>query len=382
MKKKGMKSAVLGAMVAAASVATADESTELNTLKQQVQIQKQELAALMEKMELIEKNQTATTAQVDSMGWASNIILKGDFRYRYESREDDDGLAKSRQRLRARIGMDAKVNDEVKFGLRLATGGNATSTNQDVDGNFDGKGFYLDRAYVTYSPQAVDGLDVTLGKMAKPWFEASDLVFDGDLNPEGIAATYKIGPLIFAAGNFVAEEELSDDVRLRVAQIAADLSPSEEVKATVGLSYFGITNDENGDQDSKGNDLYQNGFDIVEAFAVADVNAGMPLSLTGHYVMNGAADENESAYLVGFGTKAGKWKFAYNYRHVEANSVVEGLNDGDFGQGKAGWKGSKLSAGYSLSKNFSAGASYFLANEEINGDGEMDMLQLDLKAKF
>lgn len=394
MKKNVMMGAVLGAMVVAAGVAKADDSAELKALKQQLQLQKQELADLLAKMEQIETSQQSTSAVTEATDWASRIRLNGDFRYRYELREDEDGLSKARERIRARLGLSAQVNDEVKFGMRLATGGGSTSTNETLDDNFAGKDFYLDRAYVTYSPKEVAGLDITLGRMPKPWFEASDLVFDGDLNPDGIAAQYAMGPVGLVAGTFVAEEHLNQDVRLNVLQVSGDLEPSDNVKLTLGASYFGLTNDEQSDYTELEYDsdtgtwseetdyVFEQGYDIVEGFAVAKVKAKLPVTATAHYAVNCAADEDENAFLIGFGTQTGKWKFGYNYRRVELNSVMDALNDGDFGQGKPGWEGSKLTAGYSISKNFSAGASWFLANKEIDGDEEMDMVQLDLKAKF
>lgn len=377
MKKNVMMSAVLGAMVVAAGAAKADDAADLAKLQEQVKLQKQELVDLLAKMEQIEKGQKAAKADLKKSDWASKMKINGDFRYRQEWRDDETGLGKSRQRIRARVGLKAKVNDEVKFGMRLATGGKEpTSTNQDLGNTFIDKGFFLDRAYITYSPKAIEGLDITLGKMAKPWYEASDLVFDGDVNPEGIAAQYTCGPVTLAAGNFIVQEEVTDDIRLMMLQAVGKMAPSDDVKVTLGTTYFGVANDQNDTA------AFQDGFDIVDGFAVADVKAALPLKVTAHVANNFAADSDSSAFLVGLGTKTGKWKFAYNYRRLEANSVIDGLNDSDFGRGETGWEGSKLTAGYSISKNFSAGAAWFFANKEIDGDGEMDMLQLDLKAKF
>lgn len=385
MKKNVMMSAFLGAVVVATGVAQADDATELQALKRQVEMQKQEMIDLLAKMEQIEKSQQNTKTQMADMSWASNVKLKGDFRYRYEMREEDTAGDddKNRERIRARIGLEAQVNDEVKFGARLATGNSssATSTNQtigDKEETFSKKNVWIDLAYVTYSPEAVAGLDVTLGKMKKPWAEVSDLVFDGDVNPDGIAVNYDAGVAQFTAATLVVDDEYTEDVRLNVLQVAGDLEPSEEVSMTLGATYFGVTNDEgSGDVDQ--------GFDIGEMFAVADLEAGLPLSLTGHYANNFAADSDGAAFLVGLSTKAGDWKFGYDYRRVEQNANIESLNDGDFGNGDGtgcGWTGHKLKAGYSISKNFSAGASYFFAMEEIDGDEEGQLLQLDLKAKF
>jgi len=87
MKKNVMMSAVLGAMVVAAGTAKADDAADLKQLQEQVKLQKQELVDLLAKMEQLEKTQQNTNDKVKTADWASNMKLKGDFRYRYEWQE-------------------------------------------------------------------------------------------------------------------------------------------------------------------------------------------------------------------------------------------------------------------------------------------------------
>ena len=55
------------------------------------------------------------------------------------------------------------MNETVKFGVRLATGGdNPISTNQTLDGFASTKDFGVDRAYVAWTP--VKGSTITAGR--------------------------------------------------------------------------------------------------------------------------------------------------------------------------------------------------------------------------
>jgi hypothetical protein len=97
---------------------------------------------------------------------------------------------RARLRLRARLGIAAKVNDSTSVGLRLATGAanDRVSTNQTLGQNFNRYQFLLDRAFIHYEP--IDGGSLTLGRMANPWF-GTDLQWSDNLSFEGISAHYQ-----------------------------------------------------------------------------------------------------------------------------------------------------------------------------------------------
>ncbi|TXT32009.1 MAG: hypothetical protein FD131_571 [Rhodocyclaceae bacterium] len=105
---------------------------------------------------------------------------------------------RERFRVRARLGMLAKVSDDWSAGVRLATGttSDRVSTNQTMGQDFNKYQFLVDRAYVKYDP--VEWLSVTGGRVPNPWL-STDLVWDEDLNFEGFAATLKPS---FANGDF------------------------------------------------------------------------------------------------------------------------------------------------------------------------------------
>ena len=70
--------------------------------------------------------------------WVKNAKLKGDFltRYQYE-RKETDADARTRGRIRYRLGLDTKVNDQIKVGLGIASGADdPRSTNQTFTDTF------------------------------------------------------------------------------------------------------------------------------------------------------------------------------------------------------------------------------------------------------
>jgi Putative porin len=102
------------------------------------------------------------------------------------STQDD----RDRLRLRARLAINAKVADTVTAGLRLATGSatDRVSTNQTLGQNFNRYAFLLDRAFIKFDP--TPWASVSAGRVANPWF-STDLVWDDDLNFEGLTAGFK-----------------------------------------------------------------------------------------------------------------------------------------------------------------------------------------------
>lgn len=105
---------------------------------------------------------------------------------------------RERFRVRARLGMLARVSDDWSAGVRLATGNTTdrVSTNQSLGQDFNKYQLLVDRAYVKYEP--AEWLSISGGRIANPWF-STDLVWDEDLNFEGLAATLKYS---FANGDF------------------------------------------------------------------------------------------------------------------------------------------------------------------------------------
>ena len=317
---------------------------------------------------------------------ATDYSIKGDLRYRHETQDKDSVQEKDRHRLRARIGVYGDVNDRVTFGTRLASGSSESpiSTNQDLTGEAESKKIWLDLAYFKIDSLLIDGVDATFGKMKQPWDNISDLLFDGDVNPEGISTEYNVSlnestELAYQVGHFILENNnTEDDVALNSAQVSLTKDISENVGLKAGLSYYDYVNmdSQTGENNTAGID-----FNIVQGFAELSLSqTSLPLTLFIDYAQNSEVDEEDVAWMSGVSTKSGDWSYAYNYRDVGIDSIYGNWSDSDFHGGGTGGSGHKFKVKYAMDKNLSAGATYFVTEKE---DGtEVNTLQLDLVSKF
>ncbi|MEI8243947.1 MAG: putative porin, partial [bacterium] len=121
--------------------------------------------------------------------WADAITFKGDVRYRVETRQDSSkGYAGNPdieyERIRARLGAEAKLNDDVKAVIRLTTdgfkgttaGGDPVSGNQDLTGLASKKFLFLDLAYIDWNifGEGNSELHGLAGKMVNPFITMND----------------------------------------------------------------------------------------------------------------------------------------------------------------------------------------------------------------
>jgi hypothetical protein len=118
----------------------------------------------------------------------NRVRFTGDIRVRGEDFFQDCPacVARNRARVRVRLGIEGKLNEDFIGGLALATGtlGDPTTTNTTLTNFFDRHSVGLDRGYITFNPVAHKWLSVTGGKWAYSW-QRTSITFDPDLNPEG-----------------------------------------------------------------------------------------------------------------------------------------------------------------------------------------------------
>lgn len=385
-----IKATLLGATISLAPAAFAADKELLDILKANGSISTSQYE------ELLQKADKPSDELLKKMAWAGKIKIKGDLRVRNENRSTTNAVSdKGRQRYRARIGVYADVTENVKAGIRFSSGKNdtATSTNETIDDNFDKDDAGIDLAYINW--EVLDGLELMGGKFKQPWQQVSGgLVWDGDLNPEGVAARYttKIGgaKVIGSAGLLSLDDNGSsraEDETISFGQVAAKFKLAG-AETLIGASIYDFSEGDNNPLDTgKGNDSTQ--YQLTELFGQTQVKLGLPIKFYGHYVVNNDADGinkgEDTAWLLGVGTKMGQWKASYDYRDVELNSVFAAFNDSDFADGYSDSKGSRLKLSYAINKNFSVGTTYL--NTEMGqltskGEGNVDTWQIDLKAKF
>jgi hypothetical protein len=167
----------------------------------------------------------------------NELELYGDMRVRYEQRQGttasvvpgapgpNDTLKRSRERYRLRLGLRGTLADDWFFGLRLETSTNPRSTNVtfgDDAGPF-GKtsdGAFIGQAYLGYT--GIRDLKLTVGRMPNP-LVTTLMVWDGDINPEGMAEQWKHSyNFSFGGGTTTTAESYSKDSKSTAAITAAE----------------------------------------------------------------------------------------------------------------------------------------------------------------
>ena len=435
MKKRIMLITVLLIISGLTGIAKAASDEDVAALKQQMAEMQAKIAQMEEKQsqqnaasnirifevekKISEAGKKQASGLPDSLKWAENVKFSGDLRYRHESIDAQssgvDQPGTNHHRIRARLGLDAKVNDEWDLGFRIATGSdsNPNSTNQTLDNGFTKKDIWLDLAYFNYHPKFIDRLNVYGGKMPNPFYKAGNntLIWDDDVNPEGIAAKYMIpfgdnDKLYVNAGGLWLKEDTSaaGGSALWGAQTYLKhefenknyLLGGASIYAFSGLEGKGtLFNNNNGygntvtttGAGTAQRSFYTMDYNVCEAFGEYGFKVmGLPAAAYGNYVKNTAATNSEdTAWLLG-GTfnKAkdpGSWEVGYNYREVDKDAVLGLMTDSDFVGGGTNGKGHMFSFKYQLTKNIQTALTYFLTKK---GDNEDDYRRLmaDLVFKF
>ena len=281
----------------------------------------------------------------------SAFKFSGDFRLRYENTSNqilgtplpDNEDARNRQVIRLRAAATKQVNDMIKVGARLTTGSSDDPNSTDVTlGSFvNDLEVSLDRLYAEYQHQ---GLFLTGGKFPNP-FRRTDLVWDGDVNPQGLAARYtfqntgQITPTFTGSYLIVDEQTLAKDSYMWGGQAAFSINTESDVKVSLAVGYFdytiaGLSAAGPGDTRTNiwtgGGSSYLSDFDLLDVIAQVDLpgfHERYPIRIIGDYVKNLGAEVDQDkgfAFDIFFG-KASKRKdvrFRYGYAQLETDAVL------------------------------------------------------------
>lgn len=351
----------------------------------------------------------------DAADWWEKVKVKGDLRYRHEMIDAEGKDSRSRQRIRARIGISGDVSEYTKVGFQLASGSSdPVSTNQTLDDAFSTKSIGIDLAYFTMMHKALPDFELTAGKMKNPFFKpgGTELIWDGDVNPEGGAVTWEreleqVSLALTGAGFWIDERSSSKDAIMGAFQGLARLHFNDKKSSLVlGGSYYGVSNARfypsfYDDEDSFGNSVvevvagsdtsngYATGFEMLEVFGEVTHNfENVPVKAMFDYVTNGKADSLETGWLLGLSigkaSKSGQWEVRWNYRDVKADAVLGVFTDSDFGGGGTDAKGHEFGAGVAIAGNTTLAVSYFVndLNLQANSTSSYKRLQADVQVKF
>lgn len=164
---------------------------------------------------------------------------------------------RSRTRIRARLGLDAKLADDTRAELRIATGGDSPISRNVTLGSESGAvQLLLDRAALHYSP--LDSLALHAGRMGNPLL-SSELVYDDDLSLDGLAGRWTLPgeralrPFVTLGGFNIASTDTnfpgnssnkleSRDKWLLAAQLGALWQIAEQSEARFALGYHDFIN--------------------------------------------------------------------------------------------------------------------------------------------
>ncbi|WP_236823580.1 putative porin [Blastochloris viridis] len=454
--------------------------------------------------------------------WASRIRFYGDLRTRYEGQFFPDGgyngydfnavnigsaydifsvgnpwistyngtEDRERFRLRARLGLDADLNEDFSAGMRIATGdsNSPVSTNQTLGGsggNFSKYSLWLDRAYLRYQP--VQEIAVSAGRFDNPFWTAGDMVWNKDLGFDGAALKAKgeIAPGLAAflsAGVFPifntslnagldyesnatgtdSVKVKSNDKWLQGGQIGLSTILADHWSFTLAGAFYNFSGvqgklsspcDTSNAKMTCDTDLYrpsfaQKGntymalrdpdpslispasqyqyFGLASEFRPVVVSARLDLShfdpvhvlFDGEFVKNTAFDRaavagvavnnfgpdvyNSSGTKIADGGYEGgdtgwfgrvtvghpeikqlwDWSVHAGYKYVESDATVDAFTDSDFGLGGTNLKGYFIGASLGLADNISASMRWLSANSIADYPYAVDVLQIDLNAKF
>jgi hypothetical protein len=271
----------------------------------------------------------------------SRLNVSGDFRLRYEGNYGDaDARDWVRGVLRARLGANYIVNDWLTVGGRLATGDSDDPNSSDVTlSNFaDDLDVSLDQAYAHFK---FGNAEIRGGKFPLP-FTRTELVWDGDVNPQGIAANYGIpvggGALKFSGLYFLVDHSVAgSDSSMLGAQIGLDIPLTEHFgfelsAARYDYSLPGVAGADAGDFRSNligPGGRYVSDFDLIDVITSTTFRGWerWPVRLTGEYVNNrGARTPGDTGYSIelsaGQALERGDWRFGYGYSVAEVDAVL------------------------------------------------------------
>ncbi len=284
----------------------------------------------------------------------------GDFRLRYEntnnvqtntSLPDLNINVRQREVVRFRAGITKKINGLLNFGARLATGSSNDPNTADVTlGNFvNDLEFSLDRVYLQLTYRNVF---LTGGKFANPFLK-TDLVWDGDVNPQGVAGSYtfsgsgQITPKLIGVYSIIDEQTIDRDSYMVGGQVQFGIKPGRDLSLTLAGAYYDYTINSliNADAgDTRSNNLTSDGkayisdFDLVDAIAVVEYRGfgeHYPIRFVGDFVKNintGAAEAGEDEgfmfdLYVGRASKKNDLRFRYGYSEAETDAVFAAFSN-------------------------------------------------------
>lgn len=401
-------------------------------------------------------------------GMMQRIRWNGDIRLRHQSDffSEGNGMLVSqdldevinttnnrhRERYRLRLGATAKVADNVDVGVRIATGnaGDPVSTNDTFGDYLANDNIVLDQAYLswTYAPDlrlVHPRFKLVGGRMPNPFF-STDLVWDKDLNFEGLAlniernnsehfnlwCTMGLFPLhelemsqndawfmgmqlglhwkIFKTFSTNLAAACYDFKNVQAPEynkfIDNPYSYTEPLFVQKGNTYQGYKLVDEGGNLLAEKYFHASDYKEVNFLWTMDVGFFDPIHINflAEYVSNIGFDREEliargalqssdpdnldKGYQLGVRVGHEKmrefldWNGYCYYKHLEGDAVMDAFTDSDFHLGGTNAKGWILGGNLGLTKNTWLSARWLTADELDGIPLGVDVLQVDINARF
>lgn len=294
------------------------------------------------------------TFPVEAQTEASDTLnFSGDFRLRFErtskqepGSQPDIKDPRYREVVRFRMGINRKINGLFKFGTRFATGSADDPNTADITlGDFvNDLTISLDKVYLEF---LYKDLLLTGGKFGNP-FLTTDLVWDGDVNPQGAAGSYtlrrsKLFVPKFTGIYYVVDEQTSNpDSYMWGGQMQLSIRPVSTWSITLAAGYYdyfikSLTNANAGDTrsnntafDPDSNLVYLSDFNLVNIIAILEypgLSDRFPFKIVGDFVKNNGAKVSEDQgfavdLFLGKAKVTKDMRFQYGYAKLETDAVL------------------------------------------------------------
>jgi len=395
-KRKLLGMAVLGILLSINSAAFAGDTKEggnkrlLDILLENGYITKVQHAEL-KKVYAKEKQETDKIAK--AAAWTNKVKLKGDIRLRYQDQNEDNKTDRDRGRVRYRVGIIATPRKNLEVGAGLASGGgDLRSTNQTFDATFSSKGINLDYAYAQYKFNHNFKAIAGKFKRKKYLYQATDLMWDGDINPEGASVHFShknsLGKVFANTGLWVLEENSGSnrDPYMFYAQLGQKFGVGK-VFGKAAVTYYtfeditalGAIPTVGSNTDFRFGGIYSFSGEV----GVKNVfGSGVKVSAIGDWVKNDdTITSQDTGHSIGTKISRGPVSFKFIYADLEANAVPDILPDSDRFNGLTGIESNEFILNYKLWKNVTLGLDYYNSwNTVANTD--QNLVQADVVVKF
>jgi len=344
---------------------------------------------------------------------------------------------------RARIRLHADLAESLQASLRLATGDLDTPTTQNAFfGNYNRRwDTTVDRAWLRWRPRGAGPLrqEITFGRMDVPW-GGTDILWDNDVSLSGLHLGIANrgfkdgGGLYLGAGYFPVKETAltTDDGWLAGAELRGRLGLGANARFELAAGYHhyeNITGIRNAPESrltdytapanlQRGNTLFDIRNDLDPAtnlFALAaeyrivnitgrltiDFPVGQQFRIVTDYLRNVGYDEEDVLARTGLDVpertegylaalelgpaeprRRGDWAVGAEYRYLQRDAVVDAFTDSNFGLGGTDTQGYVIRTSYALLDDVWLRLRWFSSNEIDGPPLAIDVLQLDLNARF